>query len=425
MQTSANNSFQNAAVQRICVLGATGSIGLSTLDVVRRHPSRYQIIALTCYSQIDLVVEQAREFNPEFIVCGNPDHYSALVQKVNDAALNVEVLSGQAGLIAVAQHSNVDTVMAAIVGAAGLAATYAAAQAGKKVLLANKEALVMTGSLFMQAAAENQAQILPVDSEHNAIFQCLPELKQSSLAEFHLPNSITGSGTGNTSPYLHRGVEKLLLTGSGGPFLNTPVDLLHTVTPAQACKHPNWDMGRKISVDSATMMNKGLEFIEAHWLFGMPSERIEIVVHPQSVIHSMVQYSDGSVLAQMGEPDMRIPVAHTLAYPERIESGVSALDFTQLANLSFYPPDFARFPNLRLAINAVEQGQWASTALNAGNEMAVEAFLQEKIKFTDIAYVNEGVLEKTEATNFCSIEEVIEYDGLCRQLASQLIEEKQ
>jgi len=421
MRTNTDTSFQNATQQRICVLGSTGSIGLSTLDVVRRHPKRFNIVALTCYSQLDVVVEQAREFQPEFIVCGNPDNYAALTQKVNDAALNVEVLSGQAGLVAVAEHEHVDTVMAAIVGAAGLAATYAAAQAGKKVLLANKEALVMTGSLFMQTAAENNAQILPVDSEHNAIFQCLPELNQTNEDDFH---SINVSSVAK-SPYLHRGVEKLLLTGSGGPFLNTSLASLHAVTPDQACKHPNWDMGRKISVDSATMMNKGLEFIEAHWLFGMPQERIEIVVHPQSVIHSMVQYTDGSVLAQMGESDMRIPIAHTMAYPERIGSGVSALDFTQLANLSFYPPDFERFPNLRLAINAVEQGQWASTALNASNEIAVAAFLREQIRFTDIARVNEALLEKVEQTKFCAIEEVIAYDNLCRQYALQLIEETQ
>ena len=402
------------AKQRLCVLGATGSIGLSTLDVVRRHPDRFTVTALTCHSQLDVVVKQALEFQAEFIVCADPDNYALLQQKAHDAGLQIEILCGQEGLVAVAQHDQVDTVMAAIVGAAGLAPTYAAVKAGKKILLANKEALVMSGSLFMQTAAAHNAQILPVDSEHNAIFQCLPESKQAAAFSATHQDDYDGD----------KGVAKLLLTGSGGPFLKTPITALSSVTPAQACQHPNWDMGRKISVDSATMMNKGLEFIEAHWLFNMPRERIDIVVHPQSVIHSMVQYSDGSVLAQMGQSDMRIPIAHTLAYPERIHSGVAPLDFTQLADFSFYPPDFARFPNLKLAISAVEQGQWASTALNAANEIAVEAFLQQKIRFTEIASVNEAVLANVAATLFSSIEEVVAFDFECRQHALQLIEEK-
>lgn len=392
-------------MQNICILGSTGSIGVSTLEVIRRHPDKYRVVALSCHSQIDAVVKQAQEFDPEYVVCAEQQYYRDLKEKLASAGVSTQILTGQEGLIEVASLSEVDTVMAAIVGAAGLSSTYAAVCAGKKVLLANKESLVMSGHLFMQAAEANGAQILPVDSEHNAIFQCLPKV-------IH-----------NTQDIAALGIKKILLTGSGGPFLTKPVEELSAVTPDQACAHPNWDMGRKISVDSATMMNKGLEFIEAHWLFHVPREQIEIVIHPQSVIHSMVQYIDGSVLAQMGVSDMRIPIAHVLAHPERIDSGVEALDFTQIAALEFYPPDFERFPNLRYAMQAVEAGQWASTALNAANEIAVAAFLREEIRFTDICAINGQVLQKMISSELNSIKEVIAYDEESRKVAQQALEE--
>lgn len=391
-------------MQKLCVLGSTGSIGVNTLDVAQRHPDKYDVVAITCFSQLDLAVEQAKAVSPKYIVCASEEHYSTLQDKLQSAGVqNVEVLVGQEGLITVATLPEVDMVMAAIVGAAGLAPTYAAAKAGKKILLANKESLVMSGSLFMQAVEQNNALLLPVDSEHNAIFQCLPQAIHS------------------TQEVKQLGIAKVLLTGSGGPFLQMPIAQLESVTPEQACRHPNWDMGRKISVDSATMMNKGLEFIEAHWLFHMPKEMIQIVVHPQSVIHSMVQYTDGSVLAQMGRSDMRIPIAHVMAYPERIDSGVEALDFMQLSELTFCPPDFERFPNLKLATDAVDAGQWASTALNASNEVSVAAFLDKKIRFTDIAKINAGVVERVSERQLDSIEAVISHDQESRSIANQLL----
>ncbi|MCY7294319.1 1-deoxy-D-xylulose-5-phosphate reductoisomerase [Alteromonas sp. a30] len=392
-------------MQNICVLGSTGSIGISTLDVVKHHPDKYRVFALSCFSQIDMVVEQAKAVHPQYIVCADEAQYQTLKSKLNDAGVVTEILVGEEGLITIATLPEVDMVMAAIVGAAGLAPTYAAAKAGKRILLANKESLVMSGSLFMQSVKENNALLLPVDSEHNAIFQCLPQAIHSNEQATQL------------------GIKKLLLTGSGGPFLNTPLAELETVTPEQACNHPNWDMGRKISVDSATMMNKGLEFIEAHWLFHMPKDMIQIVVHPQSVIHSMVQYQDGSVLAQMGRSDMRIPIAHVMAYPERIDSGVEALDFMQLNELTFCPPDFQRFPNLELAINAVDAGQWASTALNAANEISVAAFLNRQIRFTDIARINAKVVERINACDLNSIESVITHDIESRHIANQILRE--
>lgn len=388
-------------MQNICVLGSTGSIGVSTLDVVKRHPDKYNVVAISCYSQINLAVEQVKAVSPQYVVCASDNHYAELKQKLQDVGSSAEVLLGQEGLIHIASLPEVDMVMAAIVGAAGLAPTYAAAKAGKRILLANKESLVMSGSLFMKAVEDNSALLLPVDSEHNAIFQCLPRAIHS------------------TKEVQQFGIKKLLLTGSGGPFLNTPIEQLIDVTPEQACRHPNWDMGRKISVDSATMMNKGLEFIEAHWLFHMPKEMIQIVVHPQSVIHSMVQYDDGSVLAQMGRSDMRIPIAHVMAYPERIDSGVEALDFMQLSELTFCPPDFQRFPNLKLATDAVDAGQWASTALNAANEVSVAAFLDGRIRFTDIAAINANVIEAVPEVALTSIESVIAHDEESRRIANQ------
>ncbi len=370
-------------MQNLVVLGATGSIGVSTLDVVARHPGRFKVTALTANSRLDLLLQQAQQHQPEYIVAANEQDYGLLKEKAAKAGLKSQVLAGEQALVEVASLQEVQQVMAAIVGSAGLKPTYAAACAGKKVLLANKESLVMSGQIFMDAVHRHGAQLLPVDSEHNAIFQCLP--------------------VGSAKP----GVAKILLTGSGGPFLTRELDTFADITPAEACAHPNWSMGQKISVDSATMMNKGLEYIEAKWLFQSIAD-IEIVIHPQSIIHSMVQYLDGSVLAQMGRPDMRTPIAHCLAYPERVASGVKPLDFTQLADLSFCQPDFDRFPCLRLAIQAAEAGQAATTALNGANEVAVAAFLKGAIKFSEIhKYVAQAV-EQFAQTDVGTIEDIIE-----------------
>lgn len=391
-------------VQKISVLGATGSIGKSTIDVILRHPELFSVFALTANSNIELLLQQAKLCSPEYVVIADPKQFSPAKALFSEHQLTCEVLAGHEALQQVACAPEVDTVMAAIVGAAGLIPTLAAVKAGKKVLLANKESLVMSGDLFIQAANQYNAQILPIDSEHNAIFQCLPvDFKYGDLCS--------------------AGINKILLTGSGGPFLTTPMSELHQVTPDQACAHPNWDMGRKISVDSATMMNKGLEFIEARWLFGLEASDIQIVLHPQSIIHSMVQYLDGSVLAQMGNPDMRTPIAHALAFPKRIESGVPPLDFNQLANFSFTEPEADRYPNLALAMQASEAGQYATTTLNAANEVAVEAFLQEKIGFMQIAQVNEQCLQQTSAHDLDTIDAVLESDQTARRLSMNIIEQ--
>ena len=394
--------MQQTSVQKVTILGATGSIGKSTIDVISRHPDKYKVFALTAHSNIDLVVAQAQVCQPEYVVISDETYYAKAKQAFLEAGLKCELLVGLDNLALVASHADVDTVMAAIVGAAGLLPTLAAVKSGKKVLLANKEALVMSGDLFIQAANDHQATLLPVDSEHNAIFQCLP----SDFRYGDLP---------------HSGVSKILLTGSGGPFLTKLLSELPHVTPEQACAHPNWDMGRKISVDSATMMNKGLEFIEARYLFGLAVEDIEIVLHPQSIIHSIVQYTDGSVIAQMGNPDMRTPIAHALAYPERIASGVKPLDFSQLSNFSFAKPDFERYPNLKLAIEASRHGQHATTTLNAANEVSVAAFLNGYIGFTQIAEVNQECLNTLCSESPTNIEQVLEVDRLARQLASALV----
>src|SRR5437764_3208408 len=315
---------EGARMQHITILGATGSIGASTLDVLARHPDKYRVYALSAYARVDELAEQCRRFRPRRAVVGTPEAASRLAGLLSGLGLGIDVAYGEQALCEIASSPDTDTVMAAIVGAAGLAPRLAAARAGKKVLLANKEALVMSGQLFMDAVKEHKATLLPIDSEHNAIFQSLPA---------HYARDPGAAG-----------VAKILLTASGGPFLQRAVETLEAVTPEEACKHPNWSMGRKISVDSATMMNKGLEVIEAHWLFGAPAESIEVLIHPQSVIHSMVSYIDGSVLAQLGNPDMRTPIAHALAFPERIESGVAQLDLTQWAALQFHKPDFTRFP---------------------------------------------------------------------------------
>jgi 1-deoxy-D-xylulose-5-phosphate reductoisomerase len=389
-------------MQKISILGATGSVGKSTIDVLLRHPQLFSVYALTANNNIELLLKQAQLCSPEYVVIADPNQFKPAKKLFSEHHLACEVLAGPSALEQVACAPEVDVVMAAIVGAAGLLPTLAAVKAGKKVLLANKESLVMSGDLFIKAANEYNAQVLPIDSEHNAIFQCLPaDFKYGELCS--------------------SGISKILLTGSGGPFLNIPLGELHHVTPNQACAHPNWDMGRKISVDSATMMNKGLEFIEARWLFGLEASDIQVVLHPQSIIHSMVQYLDGSVLAQMGNPDMRTPIAHALAFPERIESGVSPLDFKQLANFSFTEPETERYPNLMLAMQASNAGQYATTALNAANEVAVNAFLQGEIGFMQIVQVNEECLQQTLPHNLDTIEAVIESDKSARRTSMNII----
>ena len=382
-------------MQRITILGATGSIGASTLDVLARHPERYQVYALSAHSRVEELAAACRIHRPQRAVVGTADAAARLQALLRDLAIDIEY--GEQALCDIASSPATDTVMAAIVGAAGLAPTLAAARAGKKVLLANKEALVMSGQLFMDAVREHRATLLPIDSEHNAIFQSLP----GNYARD--PNAA--------------GVAKVLLTASGGPFLNRAVETLEQVTPEEACKHPNWSMGRKISVDSATMMNKGLEVIEAHWLFGAPADLIEVVIHPQSVIHSMVSYVDGSVLAQLGNPDMRTPIAHALAYPERIASGVAQLDLTQMAALQFYQPDFERFPCLALAFDALRAGGTAPALLNAANEVAVQAFLERQIGFRDIDRVIRRVMDAVAHGPASSIEAVMAQDARAREAA--------
>lgn len=389
-------------MQGLCILGATGSIGQSTLDVVLRHPEQYKVVALSANCSVDTLIEQASLCQPDYLVVTDPSCFTQAKQKIADAGLSCQLLVGEQALQEVAQLDEVDTVMAAIVGAAGLLPTLAAVRAGKKVLLANKEALVMCGELFINEVQKSGATLLPIDSEHNAIFQCLPESFQYG--------ELRASG-----------ISKILLTGSGGPFLHKSLAEFANITPEQACAHPNWSMGQKISVDSATMMNKGLEFIEAKWLFGLDSDDIQIVLHPQSIIHSMVQYADGSVIAQMGNPDMRTPIAHCLAYPKRIRSGVAPLDFAQLSNFSFHLPDFQRYPNLQLAIDACDAGQYATTALNAANEIAVEAFLQQQIGFTQIANVNNEVLQTVEYQHLDDIDAILALDQQARVLAKQSI----
>ncbi len=385
-------------MKALTILGATGTIGVNTLDVVARHPKRYRLFALTANEDHARLAEQCLRYRPRFAVMADPDAAQRLAERLRQEAPGTEVLAGGEGLETVAAHPEVDFVMAGIVGAAGLLPTLAAARAGKRVLLANKEALVMSGDLFMQAVREHGAELLPIDSEHNAVFQCMP-----------------GGYAGGLDG---AGVSRILLTGSGGPFRTTPLPELEAVTPDQACAHPNWVMGRKISVDSATMMNKGLEVIEACWLFSTRVDRVEVVVHPQSIIHSMVEYADGSVLAQLGNPDMRTPIAHALSWPERIGSGVERLDLTAIGRLDFEPADFDRFPCLKLGYQAASAGGGASTVLNAANEVAVEAFLKERIRFTDIPRVIEGTLERLSYDAPASLESVLALDAEARATAS-------
>jgi 1-deoxy-D-xylulose-5-phosphate reductoisomerase len=386
-------------MQRITILGATGSIGVSTLDVLARHPEQYRVYALSAHSRVEELAAQCRKHRPQRAVVGTPAAAAELARLLQ--GLDIDIAHGEAALCEIASSPDTDTVMAAIVGAAGLAPALAAARAGKKILLANKEALVMSGQLFMDAVCEHKATLLPIDSEHNAIFQSLPSNYARTPA--------------------NSGVAKILLTASGGPFLNRAVETLEEVSPAEACKHPNWSMGRKISVDSATMMNKGLEVIEAHWLFGAPADLIEVVIHPQSVIHSMVSYVDGSVLAQLGNPDMRTPIAHALAYPERIGSGVAQLDLTAMGALQFFKPDYVRFPCLALAFDALREGGTAPALLNAANEIAVEAFLSERIGFRDIDRVVRRVMEENPHGAARDIEAVMAQDARARAAASSIV----
>ncbi len=395
-------------MRHICVLGSTGSIGVSTLDVIRAHPDLFKVESLTAHSNIELLVKQCAEFKPKMVVIGSAEAANRLNNELKVKGLTITVEHGADALVTASTLSSVDTVMAAIVGAAGLIPTIEAAKLGKRILLANKEALVMAGNLFMSAVSSSGAELLPIDSEHNAIYQCLPDA-----------NSSNGGSRGK---YSLLGVKEILLTASGGPFRNHSLAQLKEVTPDQACAHPNWVMGRKISVDSATMMNKGLEVIEAHHLFGLPAEQIKVLIHPQSVVHSMVRYIDGSVIAQLGQPDMKTPIAYGLGWPLRIDAGVKELDFTSAHDLSFEPVDLNRFPCLSLSYDALSSGGFAPTILNAANEIAVDSFLNNRIQFTQIAELVERVLNKTQVNGAMSLESILEADGLARQNAKAMVE---
>ncbi|TFH73810.1 1-deoxy-D-xylulose-5-phosphate reductoisomerase [Gammaproteobacteria bacterium LSUCC0112] len=388
--------------QRITVLGSTGSVGTSTLDVISRYPE-LSLYALSAGSNIDLLYDQCLRFKPAVAVLLNEQHAEDLRQRLLLAGSETEVRCGPQALCEIASATEVDTVMAAIVGAAGLPPALAAASSGKKVLLANKEALVTAGALFMKAADDSGAVVLPIDSEHNAIFQCLPSVSQQQRGQLS-----------------SQGVRRVVLTASGGPFLTTPLSELEHVTPAQACKHPNWTMGRKISVDSATMMNKGLEFIEACFLFDLPPSQVDVLIHPQSIVHSMVEYRDGSVLAQLGSPDMRVPIAHALAWPQRMDSGASFLDLVKSPDLQFMAPDLQRFPALALGMQAAAQGGYAPCVLNAANEIAVAAFLDGQLRFTDIPGIISGTLAQITCREPLSIAMIQTVDQHARAVASEL-----
>ncbi|MFA0088359.1 1-deoxy-D-xylulose-5-phosphate reductoisomerase [Vibrio sp. 10N.261.51.F12] len=396
-------------MQNLTILGATGSIGASTLKVVAENPSLYSIYALVGGKNVTKMALLCLQWQPKYAVMAEEADAKRLKNELN-GLVETQVLFGQEAMCKVSSDDAVDMVMAAIVGAAGLLPTLAAVKASKRVLLANKEALVMSGQLFIDAVRNSGAQLLPVDSEHNAIFQCLPQTIQTQLGHCDLAQA---------------GIDHILLTGSGGPFRYSETSTLSSVTPAQAIAHPNWSMGPKISVDSATMMNKGLEFIEARWLFNTAKEQLKVIIHPQSVIHSMVQYQDGSVLAQMGQPDMATPIAFSMSYPERIPAGVPPLDFTKMSELTFLEPDFARYPCLELAIEACYEGQHATTAINAANEIAVDAFLSESIKFTDISRINDHVMSKVcssgEFKQLSDLESILELDRMARIYASEFV----
>ena len=389
------------SVRSVTILGSTGSIGVNTLDVIARHPDRFQVFALSASSRVEELALQCQKFHPHFAALADATRAEALRARLKAAGCDTEVLAGDNALSAVAAHADTDVVMAAIVGAAGLQSTLAAARAGKTVLLANKEALVMAGRIFMNAVHENGATLLPIDSEHNAIFQSLPRKFGDGLSKV--------------------GVRKIILTASGGPFRAWSLNELHSVTPDQACAHPNWVMGRKISVDSATMMNKGLEVIEAHWLFNASADMIEVLVHPQSIVHSMVEYLDGSVIAQMGNPDMRTPIAYGLGFPDRIDAGVSPLDLAKAGKLEFSAINIERFPCIRLAYEALRLGGTAPAVLNAANEVAVEAFLSGALAFTDIPRVIEDVLGDTTINSATTLHDVIVADSIARLAARERI----
>ena len=394
-------------MRHICVLGSTGSIGVSTLDVIRAHPDLFKVESLTAHSNIELLAKQCAEFKPTMVVVGSADAASRLNEQLKSMGLTVTVDHGPEALVSASTLTSVDTVMAAIVGAAGLVPTIEAAKLGKRILLANKEALVMAGDIFMSAIASSGAELLPIDSEHNAIYQCLPDANTSN--------------GGSRGRYSSLGVKEILLTASGGPFRNHSLDQLKNVTPDQACAHPNWVMGRKISVDSATMMNKGLEVIEAHHLFGLPAEQIKVLIHPQSVVHSMVRYIDGSVIAQLGQPDMKTPIAYGLGWPLRIDAGVKELDFTAAHDLSFEPVDLNRFPCLSLSYQALSVGGLAPTILNAANEIAVDSFLKKEIGFTQISELVERVLNQTQVSGVMSLDGILEADRIARQEALSIV----
>ncbi|UGQ27732.1 1-deoxy-D-xylulose-5-phosphate reductoisomerase [Acinetobacter calcoaceticus] len=391
--------------QSVCILGVTGSIGQSTLKILNQHPDKYSVFAVSAHSRISELVEICKQFQPKVAVVPEQKVAELTALFTNNKLQNIEILVGQEGLVSIASHPDVDVVMAAIVGAAGLLPTLAAVKAGKRVLLANKEALVMSGEIMMQAARDHQALLLPVDSEHNAIFQSLPH------------NYLEAERNGQPQ----QGVSRILLTASGGPFLNYSLEQLKEVTPQQACKHPNWSMGQKISVDSATLMNKGLELIEACHLFSISEHFVTVVVHPQSIIHSMVQYVDGSTLAQMGNPDMCTPIAHALAWPERLQTNVPALNLFEYSQLNFQAPDIQKFPALDLARQAMREGGLAPTILNAANEVAVAAFLKEQIGFTNIPQVVEHTLQKLENSVAENIECILDKDEIARHVAQQYI----
>ncbi|HEY1847337.1 MAG TPA: 1-deoxy-D-xylulose-5-phosphate reductoisomerase [Buttiauxella sp.] len=393
-------------MKQLTILGSTGSIGTSTLSVVRHNPEQFSVTALVAGKNVTRMAEQCLEFRPSWAVMDDEASAKALRDILREQGSATKVLAGQKAACEMAALDEVDQVMAAIVGAAGLLPTLAAISAGKQVLLANKESLVTCGRLFMDAVQRSGAQLLPIDSEHNAIFQSMPETIQQNLGYAGLEDN---------------GVSSIILTGSGGPFRETPIGELATMSPDQACCHPNWSMGRKISVDSATMMNKGLEYIEARWLFNASAKQMEVLIHPQSVIHSMVRYRDGSVLAQLGAPDMRTPIAHAMAFPERVISGVEPLDFCKIGTFTFMEPDYHRYPCLKLAMEAFEQGQAATTVLNAANEIVVDAFLHDRLRFTDIAALNRAVLEQVDLTEPRNVDEVQAVDATAREVARNLV----
>ena len=393
-------------MRQVVILGSTGSIGISTLSVLAAHPLQYQVLALTAATQTEKLLQQCLTVKPRFAAMLDAQAAKTLAVALKQAGSRTEVLTGIDGLCQLAAHPDADIVMAAIVGSAGLLPTLAAVEQGKTVLLANKEALVMSGELFISKVKRHGATLLPIDSEHNAIFQCLPAALQQHTHDQNINDF---------------GISKLLLTGSGGPFLHTPLAEFDRITPEQAVAHPNWSMGHKISVDSATMMNKGLEFIEARWLFNCQADDIDVVIHPQSIIHSMVQYSDGSVLAQLGQPDMRTPIAHALAFPNRIASPVAPLNFKQMRDFTFTEPEPERYPNLYLAIAACAAGQGATTALNAANEVAVQAFLTQQLRFTDIARLNAQCLDHFSGFHVSTLDDILALDLQARHYAQSLL----